>query len=94
MKETRGRIYAGMADSGRDGRLASTYGHVFPTVPLAPFLGFHLESVSQPGNNPTRVLVKTSVVGDYQLLKCTVLISVTVRNFANCCFKKQSGMWV
>lgn len=53
----------------------------------SPFLGFHLESVSQPGNNTTRVLVKTSVLGDYQLLKCTVLI--TVRNFADCCFKKQ-----
>lgn len=54
----------------------------------SPLLGFHLESVSQPGNNTTRVLVKTSVVGDYQLLNCTVLISVTVRNFADCCFKK------
>lgn len=55
----------------------------------SPFLGFCLESVSWPGNNTTRVRVKTSAVGDYWVSTQTVLKSVTVRDFADWCFKKQ-----
>lgn len=67
--------------------------HMATSLPVgsarSPFLGFRLDSISQPGNNTSWMLVKTSAVGDYRLSKCTVLISVTVHDFAECRSKKQ-----